>query len=303
METKDEILRALQESFREAGYNIVESSETCDLNVKASFLFKETGIPVFGSQSDLNITISIFAPGMDTAMATVNTSGARRPVTIYGIPVGRSAIGCAGACLVGPKGTLKGLMNSVVNELTRSDLMENYRRYRDNIDSQIAAVMNRRGTSVGKSASSEISSTKRGRSRANGKTVGVAVYPFAGKGGAEASLAEAVSGLFSNSISSGSGLRLVGSEIIADLAKQAGLEQACGAQSCQVDLAAQAKADFLVRGELLRIQGDYFLTTQVIDLHTKETVFADRIKTNRDKIVDETDDLALKVRQKLEQVH
>ncbi len=196
-------------------------------------------------------------------------------------------------------GSLRGVANEVVNELTKNDPIGSYQKYKENIDRQIAAALTNRANSIGSSQNRSIS--KGGKPGSTGRLRGVAVYPFAAKGGVDPSLAEAVSGLFSNYIAASNGLRLVGEEVITALAKQVGLEQSCGSESCQVDLAAQAKADYLVRGDLLRIQEDYYLTTQVIDLVSKETVFADRIKTNKVQIVDQTDNLAQKVRDSLAQ--
>ncbi len=306
VEPTDFLLEKLRLGLQDSGYTVSTSKENCDVIITPTFVFSERAVPVVSSITDMDISLELKSKLGEVRLGSVNlTGGVRRLTTMWGIPAGRypdSPLILTFNYLYAfsPKGTTYKMMISIANEITKSDCIANYRKLQASIEKQVMA----KTTALPKNnAEPQPHSTSKKSNQANLTTRlrGVAVYPFAGKGGADPSLAEAVSGLFANSISTGNGLRLVGSEIIADLAKQAGMEAACGSQTCQVDLAAQAKADFLVRGDLLRLQEDYFITTQVIDLHTKETIFADRIKTTKDQIVEQTEALAQQVKRSIEQ--
>ncbi|MEW6778040.1 MAG: SUMF1/EgtB/PvdO family nonheme iron enzyme [Bdellovibrionota bacterium] len=106
---------------------------------------------------------------------------------------------------------------------------------------------------------------------------GVAVYPFAAKGGADGATAEALSSLFSLKLQEASGVRIVAEDVIKDLARQQALEQQCGTEACQIDLAKQVHAQKLVRGELLKVGGAYYVTALVLDLSSKKTLFTDKV--------------------------
>lgn len=125
---------------------------------------------------------------------------------------------------------------------------------------------------------------------------GVAVYPFGAKGGASGSLAEGLTSLFANELAGTRCLRIVAEDIIEDLARQQALEQQCGTEECQVDLARQAKANLLVRGDLVRLGEDHILTAQVIDLESSQTVFRERASASgKDELVEATLVLARRI--------
>lgn len=124
---------------------------------------------------------------------------------------------------------------------------------------------------------------------------GVAVYPFGAKGGASAAMAEGLTALFINQVANVDGVRVVAEDIIEDLARQLGLEQACGTESCQIDLAKQVKADYLVRGDLTKVGQSYFLTALVVHIESNETVFSQKIEASEVELVDQTTVLADKV--------
>ena len=124
---------------------------------------------------------------------------------------------------------------------------------------------------------------------------GVAVYPFGAKGGASPAVAEGLTALFINQIANVDGVRVVAEDIIEDLAKQLGLEQACGTASCQIDLAKQVQAEYLVRGDLTQVGQSYFLTALVIKIESNETVFSEKIEATEIELVEQTTVLADKV--------
>lgn len=112
---------------------------------------------------------------------------------------------------------------------------------------------------------------------AAGDLRGVAVYPFAAKGGADGALAEGLTAVFTNELASAQCVRIVAEDIVRDLAKQQGLEQSCGTETCQIDLARQAKADYLVRGDLAKVGDTYVLATIVVELASKRTLQSPRV--------------------------
>lgn len=124
---------------------------------------------------------------------------------------------------------------------------------------------------------------------------GVAVYPFGAKGGASPAVAEGLTALFINEIANVDGVRVVAEDIIEDLARQLGLEQACGTASCQIDLAKQVQAEYLVRGDLTQVGQSYFLTALVIKIESNETVFSEKIEATEVELVEQTGVLADKV--------
>lgn len=127
----------------------------------------------------------------------------------------------------------------------------------------------------------------------SGTPQGVAIYPFRASGGAEESFAEAITSLFGTSLSGQSKcVRIVGEDVIEDLAKQMALEQQCGTESCQIDLASAAKADFMVRGDLTKLGRKYYLTATLIDLVTKETLGTNKVESNESQIAEKADQLA-----------
>lgn len=126
---------------------------------------------------------------------------------------------------------------------------------------------------------------------------GVAISPFAAKGGADAAMAEGLTALLQQELAGAPCVRIVAEDIVADLARQQGLEQACGTESCQIDLATQAQADFLVRGELARVGTAYALTGYLIDLKTQKTESNERvIVTGDNALVGASIELASKLR-------
>ena len=131
---------------------------------------------------------------------------------------------------------------------------------------------------------------------AAGELRGTAIYPFAAKGAASAALAEGLSSVFSAEIAANPCTRIVAEDIIEDLARQQGLEQSCGTESCQIDLAEQAHADLLVRGELAQVDQTFILSVMVIDLRSRRTVFSDRILSERDALVENASRLGAKTR-------
>lgn len=128
----------------------------------------------------------------------------------------------------------------------------------------------------------------------SGSPTGVAVYPFAAKGGTDAALAEGLSSLFTTKVAQGTCIRIVAEDVIRDLARQQGLEQSCGTEACQIDLAQQAKADVLVRGDVARIGSSYVLTAIAVDLRSKQTVFSNSVRStaNEDELIEKADNLA-----------
>ncbi|MCB0220842.1 MAG: hypothetical protein KDH09_14165, partial [Chrysiogenetes bacterium] len=121
---------------------------------------------------------------------------------------------------------------------------------------------------------------------------GVAVYPFAARGGAQDATAEALGGLFQKEIAGVPCTRIVAEDIIEDLARQQGLEQQCGNETCQIDLASQAQADLLVRGELLKVGETYVLTALMIDLASRQTVFSGDVQSGEGELIAKTRELA-----------
>lgn len=124
---------------------------------------------------------------------------------------------------------------------------------------------------------------------------GVAVYPFGAKGGADGALAEGLTSVFAGKLAGSPCVRLVAEDIIRDLAKQQGLEQACGTEECQIDLASQARADVLVRGDLARIGETYVLTTIAVDLATRQTILSESARAAEAKLLDGAESLGSKV--------
>ena len=121
---------------------------------------------------------------------------------------------------------------------------------------------------------------------------GVAIYPFTARGDVPVATAEALGGLFQKEIAGTPCARIVAEDIIEDLARQLGLEQACGTESCQIDLATQASADLLVRGELLKVGETYVLTALMIDLASKRTVFTGDVQAGDADLIPKTRELA-----------
>ncbi len=128
-----------------------------------------------------------------------------------------------------------------------------------------------------------------------GQVHGVAVYPFAAKGGADGSLAEGLSAVFSNEIAAAPCVRIVAEDIIRDLARQQGMEQQCGTESCQIDLAQQAKADILVRGDLAKIGDSFVLTALVVDIVSKQTLLTDKVESSRQELLRQTETLGQRI--------
>lgn len=124
---------------------------------------------------------------------------------------------------------------------------------------------------------------------------GVAIYPFAAKGGADGAIAEGLTSVFAGKLAANPCVRLVAEDIIRDLARQQGLEQACGTESCQIDLAEQARADVLVRGDLARVGETYVLTAIAVDLASKQTLLSESARTGRPGLVDEAEALGARV--------
>lgn len=125
---------------------------------------------------------------------------------------------------------------------------------------------------------------------------GVAVYPFTAKGGADAAMAEGLTALFQQELAGAPCVRIVAEDVVRDLARQQGLEQSCGTEACQIDLAAQASADFLVRGELAKVGGSFALTGYVIELESKRTAATERvIVSGSDALLQGSLDLAAKL--------
>ncbi len=125
--------------------------------------------------------------------------------------------------------------------------------------------------------------------------LGIAVFPFGVRGGAAAGLAEALTGLFNLQIQEAAGVRLIDEDLIRDLARQAALEQQCGNESCQIDLARQVRADVLIRGELLKIGEKYFLTAALVDLKTKSTSYTDKVQGPEGALPSLAEELARRV--------
>ncbi|MCB0220899.1 MAG: hypothetical protein KDH09_14465 [Chrysiogenetes bacterium] len=127
----------------------------------------------------------------------------------------------------------------------------------------------------------------------SGTPQGVAIYPFRASGGAEEAFAEAITSLFGTSLSGQSKcVRIVGEDVIEDLAKQMALEQQCGTESCQIDLASAAKAEFMIRGDLTKLNKKYYLTATLIDLATKETLGSNKVESSEAQIAEKADQLA-----------
>lgn len=126
-----------------------------------------------------------------------------------------------------------------------------------------------------------------------GTPQGVAIYPFRASGGAEPAFAEGITSLFESSLAGQSKcVRIVGEDVIEDLAKQMALEQQCGTESCQIDLASAAKAEFMIRGDLTKLGRKYYLTATLIDLATKETLGSNKVESNESEVAVKAEQLA-----------
>ncbi|MCB0219126.1 MAG: ankyrin repeat domain-containing protein [Chrysiogenetes bacterium] len=132
---------------------------------------------------------------------------------------------------------------------------------------------------------------------ASGRPRGVAVYPFSAKGKVDGALAEGLTSVFMSKLAGSPCVRIVAEDIIRDLARQQGLEQSCGTESCQIDLASQAKADVLIRGDLVQVGETYVLTTIVVDLASKKTLLSDNVRSVETELLDQTEMLGTKVAQ------
>ena len=130
---------------------------------------------------------------------------------------------------------------------------------------------------------------------ATGTPRGVAVYPFAAKGGADGALAEGLTAVFTGKLAASPCVRIVAEDIIRDLARQQGLEQACGTEECQIDLASQAKADVLIRGDLARVGETYVLTAIAVDLASKQTLLSESARASEQELLDRAESLGVSV--------
>lgn len=130
---------------------------------------------------------------------------------------------------------------------------------------------------------------------ASGTPRGIAVYPFSAKGNVDGALAEGLTSVFTSKLAASPCVRIVAEDIIRDLARQQGLEQSCGTESCQIDLASQAKADVLIRGDLVQVGETYVLTTIAVDLATKKTLLSDNVRSAEAALLDQTETLGAKV--------
>lgn len=128
---------------------------------------------------------------------------------------------------------------------------------------------------------------------------GVAVAPFTAQG-AEGALAEGLTSVMRTEVASTSCVRLVAEGVIEDLARQLGLEQQCGAENCQIDLAKMVKADLLVRGDLARVDGRYLITGMLIELGEGRTLASEKVWAEQDALVQKTETLARRIAGQIE---
>lgn len=131
-----------------------------------------------------------------------------------------------------------------------------------------------------------------GKAKPENSPRGVAIVRWSPKGGTHPSTAEALTSTITATISSGKCIRVVEADIMNDVASQKAREQSFGSEAHQIDLAKQAQADFLIRGDISWIGGDYVISLLAINLSNNETVYSGRMNAPEKELLLSADKLA-----------
>ncbi|MCB0219655.1 MAG: hypothetical protein KDH09_08180, partial [Chrysiogenetes bacterium] len=121
------------------------------------------------------------------------------------------------------------------------------------------------------------------------EAVGVAAPSFSARGEIDGALAEGLSAVFETTLAENPCIRIVAEDMIQQLAAQMGLEQACGTEQCQIDIAKYAQASFLTRGIIASVGNEYLLSATLIDLSNQRTVATEKRLVSRDALIAETE--------------
>ncbi len=124
----------------------------------------------------------------------------------------------------------------------------------------------------------------------------VAAYPFSGQGGTEESVLEMVSRTFADDITKVQCMRVVPTETLMQVAKVLDLKDRCINETCQIDLARNARVDVLVRGVVSKVSGSYMVSTTVIDTTTRRILYSDKSSATEKTLASEAEKLSRRIR-------
>ena len=129
--------------------------------------------------------------------------------------------------------------------------------------------------------------------------VGVAVPSFSARGNIDGAFAEGLSAVFETTLADNPCIRIVAEDVIQQLAAQMGLEQACGTEECQIDIAKHAQASFLARGIIANVGDETLVSASLINLTNRNTVTSEKILTGKDNLVPSIETLGRRISAKI----